>query len=55
MNNRKQILTKRRNYLIKLKVLYTTEYFDIFKMKKENIEKIERCDRLIQITSQTQH
>ena len=40
-------MERRLKYLIRLKVLYLTEFFDINKMKKENIEKIERCDKLI--------
>jgi hypothetical protein len=39
-------LLNRRNKLIKLKVKYTCEYFNVHVMAK-NISKIERCDKLI--------
>lgn len=44
----------RVNFLIKLKVKYTTEFFDIHLLKRENIKKIERCDRLIKDISFSQ-
>jgi hypothetical protein len=41
-----KILLDRRNKLIKLKIKYTCEYFNVHVMSK-NISKIERCDKLI--------
>lgn len=46
MNDKQQILLNRRNRLIKLKIKYANEYFNVHVMAK-NISKIERCDRLI--------
>lgn len=46
MNDRQQILLNRRNRLIRLKVKYTNEYFNVQVMAK-NISKIEKCDKLI--------
>lgn len=41
------LLLHQVNRLIKLKVKLNTEFFSIHSLKKENIEKIERCDRMI--------
>lgn len=44
---RYHVLINRGNRLIKLKVKLMVDFLDIHTMAKENLNKIERCDRMI--------